>query len=113
MHYSRPNYVSNETLEGYHFFRFWPNGRVLYRNQLIRGRVPTAQDGDEIDYGSIRGCYSVSGNQIRIELLNMVGEYEQKRGTITSEGIVLIGKHGGELSYKRVRLPPGSMKKQL
>ena len=101
-------------LDGYHFYRFWPDGRLLYRNQMIQGRQPDARDGDTFGYGTLPGRYSVQGNGITLEVFNMLGEYERFKGTLHPQGMILDAKtsKGKDTRYYRVQFPHGAMKKQ-
>ena len=100
-------------VEGYHFFRFWPNGRLLYRNALIEYRELTAADGDTFGYGTLPGRYSVKGDQITVEVFNMLGEYELRKGALFPGGIIFERDHfRGETRYVRTQFPRGAMTKQ-
>lgn len=99
--------------DGYHFYRFWPNGRLLYRNALIEGRELTAADGDSFGAGTLPGRYSVKDGQITVEVFNMLGEYELRKGTLFPGGIVLSRDHfRSEQKIERMQLPRGAMTKQ-
>ncbi len=115
-HYSREQMSGRrETLvDGYHFYRLWPNGRLLYRNQ-IEGQVPTAEDGDTFQrMGMLSGRYSITGDEITTETFNFLGEYERHKGSISAGGIVIHPVHGGYGGgrYERVQFPRGAMQKQ-
>ncbi len=100
-------------VEGLHFFRFWPNGRFLYRNALVQGRELTAADGDTFGYGTVPGRYSVKGDQIIVEQFNMLGEYVLRKGTLFPGGIIFDRDHfRGEERYVRTQFPRGAMTKQ-
>ena len=99
-------------VEGYHFFRFWPNGRFLYRNALVQGRELTSADGDTFGYGTVPGRYSVKGDQITVEQFDMLGEYVLRKGTLFPGGIIFYRDHfRDEQRYVRTQFPQGAMAK--
>lgn len=100
-------------VEGLHFFRFWPNGRFLYRNALVEGRDLTAADGDTFGYGTVPGRYSVKGDQITVEQFNMLGEYVIRKGVLFPGGMIFYRDHfRGEERFVRTQFPSGAMTKQ-
>jgi hypothetical protein len=100
-------------VDGYHFFRFWPNGRFLYRNALIQGRELTAADGDTFGYGTVPGRYSVKGGQITVEQFDMRGKYVLRKGTLFPGGIIFYRDHfRGEERFVRTQFPHGAMTQQ-
>ena len=124
-HYSREQTTGNPAtlVDGYQFYRFWPDGRVIHRSAMLTHR-PTSADGDDFRdsprWNFHVGYYTVVGSQIIIELFvaEEGGTYERKKGVLSAGGIAIMAglKYVGIpkyiYHYERVQFPKNVMVQQ-
>jgi hypothetical protein len=120
-HYSREQSADDPAslLDGFHFYRFWPDGRVIHRTILMTHR-PTSADGDDFrarQRSNFRvGYYTVAGSQIIIELFvaEEGGTYSRRKGVLSASGIAMMDPIHRKLftTYERVQFPKNTMVQQ-
>ena len=109
--------------DGYNFYRFWPDGRVIHRSAELMHR-PTSTDGDDFrdtqGWNFHVGYYTVVGSEIIIELFvaEEGGTYERKKGVLSADDIAIpsglkyVGIPRYVYHYERVEFPKNAMVQQ-
>ena len=117
-HYSREQVTGSPgtLLDGYHFYRFWPDGHVIHRSCMLP-HPPTSADGDDFResqrWNYHVGYYRVVGSRISIELFYAEegGRYDRTDGELSADGIAITEQihRNYVFHYNRVPFPKNAM----